>query len=79
MTMVVLFFLLGRSKDLLQRSVLYPFLVILVLMFLLQFSGQGAITFYTAMIFEESECIVAPKNCAIIVGYLRRLHQLSTK
>ncbi len=30
--------------DVFQRSVLYPFLVILVLMFLLQFSGQGKLS-----------------------------------
>ena len=33
-------------------KVLHPFLVILVMMGLLQFSGQGAITFYTAQIFK---------------------------
>ena len=40
-----------RFRDILQKSVLHPFLVILVLMFLLQFSGQGAVTFYTVQIF----------------------------
>ena len=40
-----------RFKDIFQKSVLHPFLVILVLMFLLQFSGQGAVTFYTVQIF----------------------------
>ena len=41
-------------RDIFQKSVFHPFLVILVLMFLLQFSGQGAITFYTAQIFHVS-------------------------
>ena len=41
-------------SDIFQKSVFHPFLVILVLMFLLQFSGQGAITFYTAQIFHVS-------------------------
>ena len=57
-----------RFKDLWQVSVLYPFLVILVLMFLFQFSGQGAITFYTALIFKEAECIVDHNDCALIIG-----------
>ena len=33
-------------------KVLHPFLVIIVMMVLLQFSGQGAVTFYTAQIFK---------------------------
>ena len=33
-------------------QVLHPFLVIIVMMVLLQFSGQGAVTFYTAQIFK---------------------------
>ena len=41
-----------RFMDIFQKSVLHPFLVILVLMFLVQFSGQGAITFYTVQIFK---------------------------
>ena len=43
-----------RFHDIFQKSVLHPFLVILVLMFLLQFSGQGTITFYTVQIFTVS-------------------------
>ena len=43
-----------KFRDIFQKSVLHPFLVILVLMFLLQFSGQGAITFYTVQIFTVS-------------------------
>ncbi|XP_059089898.1 facilitated trehalose transporter Tret1-2 homolog isoform X2 [Tigriopus californicus] len=62
----------GKPKfqcwELLHSSVFYPFIVILVLMFLLQFSGQGAITFYTAMIFKEAECVLSPKDCAFIIG-----------
>ena len=74
--------------DVFQRSVLYPFLVILVLMFLLQFSGQGkehtsldlgkvtrvgitvagAITFYTAMIFDDAQSSVDPNDCALVIG-----------
>ena len=41
-------------RDIFKKSVFQPFLVILVLMFLLQFSGQGAMTFYTAQIFHVS-------------------------
>ena len=41
-----------QFRDIFNKSVLHPFLVILVLMFLLQFSGQGAITFYTVQIFK---------------------------
>jgi facilitated trehalose transporter len=55
-------------KDLGQPSVFYPFMVILVLMFLLQFSGQGAVTFYAALIFEEAETALDPKHCAVVVG-----------
>ena len=44
-----------KFRDIFQKSVFHPFLVILVLMFLLQFSGQGAITFYTAQIFHVSQ------------------------
>ena len=43
-----------QFRDIFQKSVLHPFLVILVLMFLLQFSGQGAITFFTVQIFSVS-------------------------
>ena len=38
--------------DIFKKSVFQPFLVILVLMFLLQFSGQGDQTFYTVQIFH---------------------------
>ena len=41
-----------RFSDIFQKPVLHPFLVILVLMLLLQFSGQGAVTFYTVQIFK---------------------------
>ena len=41
-----------HPQDLLTPSVLKPFLVTLVLMFLLQLSGQGAVTFYTGLIFQ---------------------------
>ena len=54
--------------DVFQKSVLYPFLVILVLMFLLQFSGQGVVTFYTAEIFKEAESAVDPNDCALVIG-----------
>ena len=54
--------------DVFQKSVLYPFLVILVLMFLLQFSGQGAVTFYTASIFEEAQSSIDPNDCALVIG-----------
>merc|ERR1711910_259537 len=54
--------------DVFQKSVLYPFLVILVLMFLLQFSGQGVVTFYTAEIFKKAESAVDPNDCALVIG-----------
>ena len=64
-------------------SVLHPFLVILVLMFVLQFCGQGAITFYTVQIFKvgrlsrhdasnrsfQDACSgLEAKDCALAVG-----------
>ena len=52
----------------LQKSVFYPLLVVLTLMFLFQFSGQGAITFYTALIFREAQCALSPNDCALIIG-----------
>merc|ERR1719431_567536 len=57
-----------KFRDIFQKSVFHPFLVILVLMFLLQFSGQGAITFYTAQIFHDAQSVIEPKNCALIIG-----------
>ena len=44
-----------RFPELLKRPVLQPFLIILVMMVLLQFSGQGAVTFYTAQIFKVGD------------------------
>ena len=41
-----------KFHELFKRPVLQPFLVILVMMMLLQFSGQGAVTFYTAQRFK---------------------------
>ena len=41
-----------RFLDIFKIPVLHPFLVILVLMFILQFCGQGVITFYTVQIFK---------------------------
>ena len=37
-------------------------------MFLLQFSGQGAVTFYTASIFEEAQSSIDPNDCALVIG-----------
>merc|ERR1719210_1374426 len=54
--------------ELLQRPVLHPFLVIIVMMVLLQFSGQGAVTFYTAQIFKDASSSLEPTNCALLVG-----------
>lgn len=45
-----------------------PLAVILVLMFLLQFSGQGAVTFYTALIFREARSSIDPNDCALVIG-----------
>ena len=41
-----------HPQELLTPSVLKPFVVTLVLMVLLQLSGQGAVTFYTGLIFQ---------------------------
>ena len=58
-----------RYQDIfLQKSLFYPLLVVLVLMFLFQFSGQGAITFYTALIFQQAQSAVDPNDCALIIG-----------
>ena len=65
-----------QPREMLDREVAYPFVVILVLMFLLQFSGQGAVTFYTALIFEEAEASVSPKDCAFIIGFTYFLSSL---
>ena len=56
------------SEIFLHKSVFYPLLVVLALMFLFQFSGQGAITFYTALIFREAQCALSPNDCALIIG-----------
>lgn len=29
---------------------------------------QGAVTFYTELIFKEAECSVLPEDCALIIG-----------
>jgi hypothetical protein len=50
--LVLIILRMRRFLDILHSSVLHPFIVILVLMVLLQFSGQGAITFYTVQIFK---------------------------
>lgn len=58
-----------RYRDIfVQKSVFYPLLVVLTLMFLFQFSGQGAITFYTALIFREAQCSLDANDCALIIG-----------
>ena len=51
-----------RFHELLERPVLQPLLVIIVMMALLQFSGQGAVTAYTAQIFKvnmKCNCMVS--------------------
>ena len=58
-----------QFRDIFQKSVFHPFLVILVLMFLLQFSGQGAITFYTAQIFHvRPNSIYVPSGRSIFLS-----------
>jgi len=57
-----------KFHELFKRPVLQPFLVILVMMMLLQFSGQGAVTFYTAQIFKDASSSLEPTNCALLVG-----------
>ncbi|XP_071743542.1 facilitated trehalose transporter Tret1 [Lepeophtheirus salmonis] len=55
-------------RDVFHKSVVYPFLVILILNFLHQFSGQGVMTFYTGHIFREAQSSLDPKDCALIIG-----------
>ena len=43
-----------QFKDIFKAPVVQPFIVTLVLMLLLQFSGQGSVTFYTVQIFSVS-------------------------
>merc|ERR550534_2631059 len=57
-----------KFHEFFKRPVLQPFLVILVMMILLQFSGQGAVTFYTAQIFKDASSSLEPTNCALLVG-----------
>jgi len=57
-----------KFHDIFQKSVLHPFLVILVLMVLLQFSGQGAVTFYTVQIFTDACSNISAKDCALTIG-----------
>ena len=72
--MCSIFFPTGfKCQDVLQPRVFYPFLVILALMFLLQFSGQGAMTFYTALIFREAQQadgggLLGPNDCSVVIG-----------
>merc|ERR1719400_413207 len=57
-----------RFCDIFKIRVLHPFLVILVLMFILQFCGQGVITFYTVRIFKDACSVVEAKDCALVIG-----------
>lgn len=52
-------------RDMCRAPVLQPFLVLLVLMVLLQFSGQGSVTFYTVQIFTVS-IIIFIENSSVI-------------
>ena len=69
-----------RFRDIFQKSVLHPFLVILVLMFLLQFSGQGAITFYTVQIFTVSihytDNLYKPSRCVSLSAAIRSIGEV---
>ena len=58
---------MGRfsMRDMCRAPVLQPFLVLLVLMVLLQFSGQGSVTFYTVQIFTVS-IIIFIENSSVI-------------
>jgi hypothetical protein len=62
MVMMIMMMMWCRFLDIFHSSVLHPFIVILVLMVLLQFSGQGAITFYTVQIFKVGETDPPPKK-----------------
>ena len=57
-------------SDLLQPDTWRPLLVSLVLMMLLQLSGQGSVTFYAGHIFQESSAppSLRPNDCALIIG-----------
>ena len=43
-----------RIQDVFRKPVLQPFLITVTLTILFQFSGQGAVTFYTVQIFTVS-------------------------
>jgi hypothetical protein len=66
MVMMIMMMMWCRFLDIFHSSVLHPFIVILVLMVLLQFSGQGAITFYTVQIFKVGETDPPPKKKIIL-------------
>ena len=51
-----------RPSELLDSSVLRPFLVTLGLMVLVQFSGHGSITFYAAHIFQVDSILLHSVN-----------------
>lgn len=57
-----------KLSDLLKPPILKPFLVTLMLMILLQLSGQGVVTFYAGHIFQQANISLRPNDCALIVG-----------
>ena len=57
-----------KLSDLLKPPILKPFLVTLMLMILLQLSGQGVVTFYAGHIFQQANISLQPNDCALIVG-----------
>ena len=57
-----------KLSDLLKPPIRKPFLVTLMLMILLQLSGQGVVTFYAGHIFQQANISLRPNDCALIVG-----------
>ena len=55
---------------------LQPFLIILVMMALLQFSGQGAVTFYTAQIFKVGDKLLKLYVSEIIFNGKKTISEL---
>ena len=51
-----------------EPQVLRPFLLVLALMVLLQFSGQGAVIAYTEQIFRDARSSLEASTCSLLVG-----------
>jgi len=61
-----------------EQPILQSLFVVIVLMLLLQGSGQGAIIFYTAQIFQDVNSSLDPNYCALVLGLTHFLSSLVT-